>query len=376
MSKKLSIITLSFMLVFVLSFATVAMAETVKIGLSAPISGDYAEYGENFEYSVTLAADEINEEGGIRGREIEIVVRDSEGDPARAAAIAQEFTNNPDIVAQIGDFTSTACLAAAPIYESAGMVQLSPTSSHPDFAPSGDYMFGIVGTQAAEGPFNVEEIAQNYLGLESVGVVYINNDWGVATMENFVAAAEEKGLEVTGTESFMEGESDFSALLTNLERENPEGLYIAAMYNEASQIVRDINRMNWDVEKLAPSSVFSVEFIELAGEAGEGLVTNTFFSLIDETPRVQEYIANFQERAGRNPNLHAAVAYDSMYMLADAIERGGFDRSAIRDALAETEGFVGVTGAIEFTDVGDVVRDYMILEVVDGEWVVQEDLRM
>lgn len=376
MSKKLTIITLSIMLAFVLSFSSVAMAETVKIGLSAPITGDYAEYGENFEYSVKLAADEINEEGGIRGREIEIEVRDSEGDPARAAAIAQEFTNDSDIVAEIGDFTSTACLAAAPIYEQAGMVQLSPTSSHPDFASSGDYMFGIVGTQSAEGPFNVEEIAQGYLGLDSVSVVYINNDWGVATMENFVDAAEENGLEVTGTESFSEGETDFSALLTNLERDNPEGIYIAAMYNEASQVAKDIDRMDWDVEMLAPSSVFSTEFIELAGEAGEGLVTNTFFSLIDETPKVQEYIENFKERADRNPNLHAAVAYDSMYILADAIERAGFERSDIRDALAETEDFVGVTGAIEFTDAGDVVRDYMILEVVDGEWVVQEDLRM
>lgn len=376
MLKRISLITLSLIMVFAFSFTAVVQAETVKIGLSAPISGDYAEYGENFEYSVTLAADEINAEGGIRGRDIEIVVRDSEGDPSRAAAIAQEFTNNPDIVAEIGDFTSTACLAAAPIYESAGMVQLSPTSSHPDFAPSGDYMFGIVGTQSAEGPFNVEEIAQNYMGLESVAVVYINNDWGEATKDNFVAAAEEKGLEITGIESFAEGETDFSALLTNLQRDNPEGIYIAAMYNEASQIVKDIERMDWEVEKLAPSSVFSTEFIKLAGEAGEGLVTNTFFSLVDETSMVQEYIENFEERADRKPNLHAAVAYDSMYLLADAIERAGFEREAIRDALAETEDFVGVTGAIEFTEAGDVVRDYMILEVVDGEWVVQKDLRM
>lgn len=362
-------------MIFALTFGTAAQ-ETVKIGLSAPITGNYAEYGENFEYSVNLAADQLNEQGGIRGREVEIIVRDSEGDPSRAAAIAQEFVNNPDIVAAIGDFTSTACLAAAPIYESAGMVQLSPTSSHPDFASTGKYIFGIVGTQAAEGPFNVEEIAQNYLGIDSVAVVHINNDWGVATKDYFVQAAEKQGLEVTGIESFMASETDFSALLTNLEKDNPEGIYIAAMYNEASQIVRDIERMNMDVELLAPSSVFSTEFLELAGPAGEGMTTNTFFSLIDETPAVQEFISEFEARADRKPNLHAAVAYDSMMLLADAIERSSFERSEIRDALAATEDFIGVTGEIEFTDKGDVARSYMILEVVDGEWEVIKDLRM
>lgn len=375
MKRKL-VVSLILSLVLVFAMGMSIQASTVKIGLSAPITGNYAEYGENFQYSVQLAADQLNEQGGIDGRQIEIIVRDSEGDPSRAAAIAQEFVNNQEIVAEIGDFTSTACLAAAPIYEARELVQLSPTSSHPDFAVSGDYMFGIVGTQAAEGPFNVEEIAQNYLDIDSVAVVYINNDWGVATKDYFVEAAEEKGLKITGEESFMANETDFSALLTNLERENPEGIYIAAMYNEASQIVRDIERMNMDVKLLAPSSVFSTEFIELAGSAGEGMTTNTFFSLIDETPEVQDFISEFESRAGRKPNLHAAVAYDSMMLLADAIERAGFDRTDIRDALAETEGFIGVTGEIEFTEKGDVERSYMILKVVDGEWEVVKDLRM
>lgn len=372
MKRTTLILSFIFILTISLSMGVLAQTDTVKIGLSAPLTGDYAEYGENFQYSVQIAADEINAEGGIRGKEVEIVVRDSQGNPAQAAAIAQEFVNNQDIVAEIGDFTSTACLAAAPIYESAGMVQLSPTSSHPDFAPSGEYMFGIVGTQAVEGPFNVKELALNYLGLDSSAVIYINNDWGVATMENFVASAERNGLEITSTESFMEGETDYSAILTNLERDNPDGIYIAAMYQEASQIVREIDRMDWDVELFGPSSVFSMEFLKLAGEAGEGFVTNTIFYWEEDRAAVQNYVEEFEKRANRRPNLHAAVAYDSMNILADAIERGGFDRSDIRDALAETGEYMGVTGKIKFTDAGDVVRDYLILKVVDNDWKVIE----
>jgi len=359
--------------VLLLGLTVVGAEDVVKIGLSAPNTGNYAEYGENFRYSALMAVEKINAEGGIRGRKVEIVVMDSKGDPREAATIAQRFVENPDIVAQIGDFTSTACLAAAPIYERAGMVQLSPTSSHPDFAPSGEYMFGIVGTQAAEGPFNVKYIAQEYLDINSVAVIYINNDWGVVTKDYFVEAAEDYGLEITACEPFFEGERDYNAVLTKLRRTNPEGLYIAAMYNEASLITRQLQNLGWDVAMLAPSSVFSDNFISLAGDAAEGLATNTFFALNDPDPTVQAYIQEFVARAGREPNLHAACAYDSTLMLAEAIERAGFDRAAIRDELAKTNDFIGVTGRLEFTDVGDIERRYKILVVEDGDWVVKAD---
>lgn len=372
MKKLLTLLLVSF-IVLSLSGAVLG-ANVVKIGLTAPITGNYAEFGENFDYAVAIAVDKLNAAGGILGHQIEIVVRDSQGRPSEAAAIAQEFVQNREIVAQIGDFTSTCCLAAAPIYERNQMVQLSPTSSHPDFAPSGRFMFGVVGTQESEGPFNVEYLAQDFMGLESVGVIYINNDWGDATQSYFVEAAERMGLEVTAVEPFFEEERDFSAILTNLRRGNPDGLYVVAMYNEGSLIARQAMRMGWDVQMLGPSSIFSDQFLVLGGEAVEGFVTNTFFALNDPNPLVQEFISEFVDRAGRNPNLHAACAYDSMMILADAIERAGtFDRVAIRDSLAATTDFVGITGEITFTSAGDVVRRYMVMVVENNEWVVKAD---
>ncbi len=365
---------LSIVCLMILAFSGITFGQdVVKIGLTAPITGNYAEFGENFQYAVQLAADIINEQGGIRGRMVEIVVRDSQGVPSESASIATEFVQNRDIVAQIGDFTSTCCLAAAPIFERAGMVQLSPTSSHPDFAPSGRYMFGVVGTQASEGPFNVEFLAQEYMGIESVGVIYINNDWGDATQHYFVEAANEKGLEVTAIEPFFEGERDFTAILTSLRRDDPEGLYVVAMYNEGSLIARQARRMGWDVKFLGPSSLFSEQFITLGEESVEGFVTNTFFALDDPNPEVQAFIEEFRARADRFPNLHAACAYDSMMILADAIERAGFDRSDIRDALAETQDFPGITGSLTFTEVGDIVRQYMVMVVENGAWEVKAD---
>ena len=372
MKKTLIIAILS---VLVLASAGVIWAgpDTVKIGLSAPITGNYAEYGENFVVATQMAADKINATGGVKGKKIDIVVMDSKGDPKEAALIAQNFSQNQDIVAEVGDFSSTSCLAAAPIYERNGLVQLSPTASHPDFTKSGQYMFGIVGTQDAEGPFNVKYIAQNYLKLKSVAVIYINNDWGLVTKDRFVQAAKQYKLKVTMEQPFFETEKDYNATLTKLRESNPQGIFIAAMYNEASLICRQIKKMGWNVKMLAPSSVFSDKLLELGGDAVEGLATNTFFALNDPDPNVQGFITEFRKRAKRDPNLHAACAYDSMMILANAIKKAGFDRKAIRDTLAKTKGYQGVTGTLTFTATRDIFRKYKVMVVEKGQWVVKKD---
>jgi branched-chain amino acid transport system substrate-binding protein len=371
--KKYFVFLITILLLISLNIVGFGSSEVIKIGLSAPITGNYAEFGENFRYATQMAADKINAAGGVRGYKIEIVVMDSKGDPRESALIAQKFVDDKSIIAEIGDFTSTCCLSAAPIYEAAKMVQLSPTASHPDFAPSGRFMFGIVGTQDAEGPFNVKYIAQDYLKLDSVAVIYINNDWGIVTKDRFVKAAEKYGLKVTAEEPFFEGERDFAAPLTNIRRTKPGGIYIAVMYNEAAIMAHQIQKLGWDVQLLAPSSVFSASLLELGGDAVERLATNTFFALNSPDPVVQEFIQEFNKRAGRDPNLHAACAYDTMGMMAQAIEEAGFDRAAIRDALAETKDYTGVTGKLTFTEAGDIVRKYMIMVVENGEWVIKAD---
>ncbi len=349
-------------------------AEPIRIGVSAPITGNYAEFGENFRYSAEMATKLVNSQGGVLGRPVELIILDSKGDPKEAALIAQKLVEDPTVVAEVGDFTSTCCMAAAPIYERAGLVQISPTASHPGFAPSGKYMFGIIGTQAAEGPFNAEFVGKNYLGAKSVGVVYINNDWGQVTMKEFVAACEKVGLPVTGVEVFMEAERDYGAVLTKLKQTNPDSIFVVAHYNEGAAVLRQVRKMGWNIKKFAPSSVFSVNMIKLGGEAVEGLATNSFFALEDPNPRVQAFISEFRSVAKRDPNMHAAAAYDATAMVFDAIKRAGStDRAAIRDAMAATKDFDGVTGKLTLSPDGDLNRKYMILVVEKGKWVVKKD---
>jgi branched-chain amino acid transport system substrate-binding protein len=343
--------------------------DSIYIALTAPITGDYAEYGNNFKKSIEMGMDLINQKGGVLGKQLKLVIGDSKGDPKESSTLAQKFTSDNRIVAQIGDFTSTCCLAAQPIYDQAGMVQLSPTSSHPNFAKGSKYSFGIIGTQAGEGPFMA--MMSQELGFKKVAVLYINNDWGIVTDKYYSDSIKQKGINVVGREFYFDGEKDFTAVLTKLKDTNPDLLFIASMYNDGALINKQRVKLGWNVPVLGPGSLFSPKLIELGGDSVEGLYTPVVFHPKSPKPEVQAYVAEFEKRYGATPNMFAAVAFDAINILTDAIKRAGStDRGKIRDALAATKDFPSVTGKINFTEVGDVLKEYTRVQVKGGQFTV------
>ncbi len=348
-----------------------AKSDTIHIALTTPITGDYAEYGTNFKRSVEMAIEEINAQGGVLGKKFILSVGDSKGDPKESANLAQKWTSDPSIVAQIGDFTSTCCMAAQPIYDRAGMVQLSPTASHTKFAPGSVWSFSIVGTQAYEQPF-MADLAVNKLGLKKMAILYINNDWGVDTQKFFKENFEKVGGTVTAVEGFFQGEKDFNAVLTKLKQSNPDAIFMAAMYNDGAMISQQREKLGWNIPVLGPSSLYSEQLIKLGGSSVNGLYTNVSFFTKDPDPKIQAYVTGFQKRYNATPNFHAALAYDAMYILADAIKRAGsVDKKAIRDSLAQAKDFPALTGKITFTQYGDAIKSYKIVQIVNGEFVLK-----
>ncbi|HUX13526.1 MAG TPA: ABC transporter substrate-binding protein [Spirochaetia bacterium] len=347
-----------------------ASTDTIHIALTAPITGDYAEYGKNFQRSVEMAINEINAAGGVLGKKFELSVGDSKGDPKESANLAQKWVSDPTIVAEIGDFTSTCCMASQPIYDRAGMVQLSPTASHTKFAPGSPWSFSIVGTQAYEQPF-MAKLASKTLGFKNMAVLYINNDWGVDTQKFYKENFEQQGGKIVGEESFFQGDKDFKAALTKLKASNPDALYMAAMYNDGALIEKQRQELGWNIPVLGPSSLYSDQLIKLGGAAVDGLYTNVSFFAKDPDPKIQNYVKGFEKLYNVTPNFHAALAYDAMYLLADAIKRAGStDHKAIRDALAVTKDFSGLTGDITFTQYGDAIKSYKAVRVTNGDFQI------
>ena len=347
-------------------------ADPIYIGVSAPLTGNYAEYGQNWKKAMDLGLGWINAAGGVNGRPVELIYTDSKSDPKESAAVAQKYVSDKRIVATIGDFTSTACMAAQPIYDRAGLVQLSPTASHPKFAPGSIWSFGIIGTQAGEGPF-MARYAVQILGKKKIAVLYINNDWGIATKDYFVNPAKEMGAEILAIESFFETDKDFTGVLTKLRGYKPELLYVPSMYNEMALIAKQREKLGWmDVLLSGPGSLYSPKLLEIGGSSVNGLYTSAVFFPKDPQPEVQKFVKGYEEKYKATPNMFAAIAYDGINLMAEVIRKAGTDRKAIRDELAKTKNFSGVTGKITFTEQRDVIKDYRHLVIKNQEFTIFE----
>lgn len=347
-------------------------ADTVKIGLSAPLTGDWAEYGADFKRSCELVFDKVNAAGGVHGKQLVLVVEDSRGDPKEAVLIAEKFVADPEIIAEIGDFSSSCCMAAAPVYEGAQMVQLSPTSSHNDFTKKGEFMFRVVATQAQEGPFNARW-AVNDLGKKKIATIYINNDWGVNANEYFVKAAKGLGAEILTEEGFVPGEKDFTAILSKVKRMEPELIYLPIFYADAAALMNQAQRMRINAAYLSNSSLFNDKTIELGGEAVNGIHLPVNYFPSDPRPAAQEFLKAYEGKHGASPNQFAALAYDAAKLMVAALEAAGVDdRAKVREGLVGLKGFEGATGPISYAESRDPAKDLVRIIIKDGQWALWE----
>ncbi len=342
----------------------------VKIGLSAPLTGDWAEYGNDFKRSVTMVVDRINRTGGVRGQRVELVISDSRGDPKESVMIAEKFVANPDIIAEIGDFSSSSCMAAAPVYERANMTQLSPTSSHMGFTKKGRNMFRVVATQGYEGPYNARWAVKE-LGKKRLATIYINNDWGVDANKYFTAEARKLGAEIVAEEAFVPGEKDFTAILSKLKRLKPDLIYLPTFYADAAAILNQARRMRFRPVVMANSSLFSQKTIELGGKAVEGILIPANYFSADPRPAAREFTLLYQAAYGSVPNQFAALAYDAANLMIAALQMVGTgDRAQVRVGLESLRGFQGATGSISYARGHDPEKELVKITIKDGKWVL------
>jgi branched-chain amino acid transport system substrate-binding protein len=373
--KSISVVCVGLLALSLLTagaFSVSADQEIVKIGLSAPLTGDWAEYGNDFKRAVTMVMDRTNRMGGIHGKQVELVILDSRGDPKESVLIAEKLVADADVIAEIGDFSSSSCMAAAPIYEKAGMTQLSPTSSHMGFTQKGRNMFRVVATQGYEGPYNARW-AVNDLGKKKLATIYINNDWGVDANKYFTQEARKLGAEIVAEEAFVPGEKDFTAILSKIKRLKPDLIYLPTFYADAAAILNQAKRMRFKPMVMANSSLFSQKTIELGGEAVEGVIIPANYFSADPRPAAKEFTREYQALYGTVPNQFAALAYDAANLMVAALHKAGLDdRSRVSNALESLRGFQGATGSISYANSHDPEKELVRITIKNGEWVLYQ----
>src|SRR5579872_6703740 len=181
-------------------------SEPILLGVSGPLTGPNAQYGAQWKQGFDLALDEIHAAGDINGRKLVYDFQDSQSDPRQSVAIAQKFVSDPKVVMELGDFSSTASMAASAIYQRAGLVQFGFTNSHPNFTKGGDFIWSNSVSQADEQPRLAKYAAD--LGFKHLAVLYLNTDWGRASQNLFSEAAKGYGMDVVASEGYQPDEKD------------------------------------------------------------------------------------------------------------------------------------------------------------------------
>ena len=348
-----------------------AESEEIKIGAILPLTGDAASWGEMGKQGIDLAVDEINSEGGIKGKKIKVVYEDTQADPQKGVSAMRKLVSIDKVPVVIGDIVSAVVLAAAPIANENKVVLISPTASAPAVTDAGEYVFRNWPSDVFEGEFMARS-AYNELGLKQVAILYINNDYGIGLREVFTETFEQLGGEILAAESYDADATDFRTQLTKIKATTPQTVYLISYYKDGALILKQATEMGLETQYLAASAIEDPKLIEIAGPATEGLIypLSSGYDPESHEENIQEFKREFTARYGEEPSYVAAQAYDAMKIVAFSIEQGGTEGSGIQAAMTNVKDFSGVTGETTFDENGDVIKPMAIKTVKNGEFVL------
>jgi branched-chain amino acid transport system substrate-binding protein len=347
--------------------------EPILIGVGGPLTGQYAQYGAQWKKGFDLALDEINGAGGINGRPLQYVFEDTQSDPRQTVNIARKYVADERIVVEVGDFSSAASMAASPIYQAAGMVQFGFTNSHPDFTKGGEFIWSNAVNQKDEMPLLADFIRD--LGLKKVAVLHLNSDWGRTAKDILVGAVKERGGEVVGSEGYLADEKDFRSAIVRLRGASPDSIALISYYPDGAQLTRQIRQAGIAQPIVAGGSIYSPKFLELGGDAVNGVLTTVPFFPDDPRPVVQTFVKSFVAKFGVQPDAYNGRAYDTFILLAAVMRQFGADRKAIKDGLGKIKDVPSVVyGKVAFDVATRRVADPLVsrITVKDGKWVAYD----
>jgi len=314
-----------------------AEGEPIKVGFAAPLTGAETYLYTNECKVLQMAAKEINAEGGVLGRPIEVVCMDDAGDPKQAVVVAQGFVDDSGIVAVYGHGYSGCTLPALPLYQEARL----PVVGHPSNPrlTTGEFdVFFQNGLNDSVNGFLPAQIMQEDLGVKKVAVIHNKTMWGEGIAEVFRDTANEIGLEITSYQGVEGTTMDYSPVLTKIKAEQPDALYVGAYGVEPARVRKQMLELGMDDILFFGAELISTEYQQAVGDAGIGTYTIVNVPTPDYSPEVIALNERTMEDFGQQVEAWAYHAYEGLYIIADAIERAGVaERAAIRDALVDTD---------------------------------------
>jgi branched-chain amino acid transport system substrate-binding protein len=343
--------------------------DTIKIGEYASLTGKEAGFGQTSHHGVVLAVEEINAKGGVLGKKLELAYEDNQTKPGESATAAKKLISRDKVVALIGEVASGRSLEAAPVAQAARIPMVAPAATNPKVTQTGNYIFRVCFIDPFQGTV-MAKFAKEDLKAKKVAILFsVSNAYSVGLAKFFRETFTAGGGQIVTEKNFSEGDKDFRAQLTAVKSSGADAVFVPSYYTEAALLVRQARELGINVPFIGGDGWEDEQLLKIGGEALNGCYYSTHFSSEDTAPAVVDFVKRYKARwNGEVPGAFSALGYDAVYVLADAIKRAGTtDGPKLRDALAATKNFNGVTGNTTINKDRDATKPATIIAIKGGK---------
>jgi branched-chain amino acid transport system substrate-binding protein len=353
-------------------------SDKVRIGVFMSLTGDTANFGISSTNGIKMAADEVNKAGGINGKQIELLVQDDRSDASEAATIVTKFVTQDQVHAIIGEVASSRSIAAAPIAQNAHIPMLTPSSTNPEVTKKGDYIFRSCFIDPVQGAAIAQFAAKTLGAKRGALMVARNQDYSTGLEKVIKEVFTRLGGQIVVTQSYQSGDQDFNAQITDIKGANPDVIFVPGYYGDVGLFAKQARDKGITVPLVGGDGWDSPSLYRIGGAALDGCYFSNHYSPDDADPIVQKFVNDYKARYGSIPDALAATAYDAARIMFDAIKRANsLEGPAIRDALAATKDFPGVTGKVTFNENRDAVKPIVMIKIQPGgKFVVAERVQV
>jgi len=344
--------------------------DNIKVGEFASLTGKEAAFGQSSHKGTVLAIEEINAAGGVLGRKIEHVFEDNQSKSGESATIVKKLISRDKVVAILGEVASGRSLEAAPICQQNKIPMISPSSTNPKVTEVGDFIFRVCFIDPFQGTV-MATFAQKTLKAKNVAVLTdVAAPYSVGLAQFFKETFTRNGGTIAAEQKYNGGDKDFKAQLTAIKAANPDAVFVPGYYTDAGLIVLQARQLGINVALFGGDGWEAPELIQIGGKALEGCYYSTHYSPEDKSEAVQNFVKKFKAKFNNEvPDAMAALGYDSAYVLADAMKRAGsIDGEKVRDALAQTKDFPGVTGKTTLDAQRNANKAAVVITVKNGNF--------
>jgi branched-chain amino acid transport system substrate-binding protein len=373
-----NLLSLSFSaLALTLALATPLIGATaiIKVGEVDPLTGGVSQFGIGCHQGFVLAFEELNAEGGILGQKIELVTEDDQSKPGQSATAVRKLITQDKVVALLGDATSSATLEAAPIAQADKIPMITPTATNPRITEVGDFIFRVCFLDEFQGRVLARFAREKLKAQKVFTLTDVKQDYSIDLLKFFKEEFTKLGGTIVGEQSYSTGDTDFRAQLTPIRVAKPDAVFVPGYYQEVALIVKQGRQIGLTMPFIGCDGWANQTLIAIGGKAVDGCFFTNHFSPDDQSPIVKSFVTKYQEKYGSLPDTFSALGYDAARLLADAIQRAGSsDPQAIRDALAKTAGFQGVTGEISLDANRNASKPGLIVTVKQGKFEIAKKI--